>query len=204
MGKKKIIISTILIFIIAMGLYLFLVGNNKRAVRDMVDLYIKAAQDRKFEIVYNYNAASQKQKLFILKGSDVNKADLFKKTYDEQKVLFDSVQLIFDPNIIWGEKSAFIPDMNYKIGMIAMERNIDNPTAFYRKRIDAVVEVEVEYTKKDTAPVFQDESVKKATYLIKMIHSRNITKAVKIMPVGDKWLFKGIVVKEGAVEHWPR
>ncbi|OGQ33823.1 MAG: hypothetical protein A3A85_02090 [Deltaproteobacteria bacterium RIFCSPLOWO2_01_FULL_42_9] len=85
-----------------------------------------------------------------------------------------------------------------------MERNIDNPTAFYRKRIDAVVEVEIEYKKKDTAPLFKDESVKKATYLIKMIHIRNITKAVKIMPVDDKWLFKGIVIKEGVVEHWSR
>lgn len=204
MTKSNITIAAFLIFIVFIGLYLLMMGNDKKAARDTADLYIKAIQDRKFELAYDLNAASQKQKLFIIKGSNGNRGDLLKKAYEGQKVLFDSVHMIFDPNIAWAEKSAFIQDMKYKIGAVTMERNIDNPTAFYRKRIDAVVEVEIEYTKKDTAPLFKDESLKKATYLIKMIHIRNITKAVKIIPVDDKWLFKGIVIKEGAVEHWPR
>jgi len=205
MTKNKIILSIFTILIAAAVLYIFLIGNDKKTVQETAGLYIKAVRDRNFEMVYNLNATSQKRIVFVLKGSDSNKSELIQQAYEEQKASFDSASLggpAFDFNALWVEKFIFIPGMTYKIGGVVMERNIDNPTAFYRKRIDATVVIDIEYDQKDTAPLYKGKNVKKAVYLVKMIHSKNLTRVVKDIVVDDKWLFKGVAVKEGSVVYW--
>lgn len=203
MTKTNIIIAVFIILIAAAGAYIFVIGDDKKAVQEAADLYIKAVRDRNFDIIYNLNASSQKRRLFVLKDSSADRDELLKRAYNEHKALFDSAQPVFGFNAIWVEKFIFITDMNYKIVDVVMERNIDNPTAFYRKRIDAAVVVEVEYKKKDTAPIYDGKNIKKAVYLVKMIHIWNITRAVKGIVVGDKWLFKGVAIKkDGNVVYW--
>ena len=202
LAKSKIILSIFIIFIAAAVLYIFLIGNDKKAVRETADIYIKAVKDRNFDMVYNLNASSQKRRLFALKGSNSNKSELIRQTYEEQKASFDSAKPSFDFNAIWVEKFIFIPGMKYTIAEVAMERNTDNPTSFYRKRIDAAVVIEIEYDQKDTAPLYKGKNLKKAVYLVRMIHSKNIARVVKDVVVDDKWLFKGIAVKEGSVVYW--
>lgn len=202
MTKNKVILSSIIVFIIAVVLYVFLAGNDKKAIKETVDIYITAVKNKNFDAIYNLNAASQRRKLFILKGSDANKDELLKQAYNEQKASFDLVQAILDLNVLWAEKSIFIPDMNYRITSITMEADIDNPTAFYRKRVNAAAIVEVEYTKRDTAPLLEGKNIKKVNYLVKMIHSKNIAKAVKGLLIEDKWLFKGMTIKDGSVVFW--
>lgn len=204
MAKNKVVLSVITIFIAAVGLYIFLIGNDKNAVQETVGAYINAIKDKNFDVIYNLNAASQRRKLFVLKGSDANKDELLKQEYNEQKALFDSAKTnVFEINSSWAEKSIFSPDMNYRILNVAMEQDIDNPTSFYRKRINAAVIVEVEYNKKDTAPLYEGKNIKKANLLVSMIHIKNIAKAIKARGVAeDKWLFKGIAIKEGNVVYW--
>lgn len=201
MAKKKIILLAVIVLIAAIGLYIFLMGDDRKAAQEAADLYIKAVRDRNFDVIYDLNSASQKRKLFILKDSSAKKDELAKQAYDEQKASFDSAQPSFDLNAIWAEKFIFIPGMKYRIVSAVAERNIDNPTAFYVKRIDVVVEAEAEYLNKDAAPVYEGRNIKKAVYLIKMIHSKNITRTVKDIAVDDKWLFKGVAVKQGSMVY---
>lgn len=204
MAKNKVILSIIIVFTIAVVIYIFLAGSDKKAVKETVDSYINAVRDKNFDTIYNLNAASQRRMLFALKGSDANKNELLKQEYNEQKALFDSAKAnVFEINSSWSEKSIFVQDMNYRIANVAMEQDIDNPTSFYRKRINASVLVEVEYNKKDTAPLYEGKNIKKANLLVSMIHIKNIAKAIKARGVAeDKWLFKGIAIKDGSIVYW--
>lgn len=138
----------------------------------------------------------------MLKGTDPNKDEILKQIYKEQKTIFTSVQNRFVPNALWAEKALFIKGMKYNISKVAMELDIDNPTAFYRKRIDAIIEIEVEYNQ-GSAPVFEDGSIRRAGIEIKMVHSKNIGKTLKSMGgiEEDKWLFKGVAIKQYSVVY---
>ncbi|MBI5874408.1 MAG: hypothetical protein HZB81_00905 [Deltaproteobacteria bacterium] len=208
MPKKRIILSVVIILIAAIGLYyILLMGGDRKAAQEAAELYIKAVRDRNFDVIYDLNSVSRKRKLFIerrsydLKDSSAKKDELAKQAYDEQKASFDSAQPSFDLNSVWPEKFVFISGMKYRIVNAARELNMDNPTAFYIKRIDVVIEAEMEYLNKDTAPMYEGRNIKKAVYLIKMIHSKNITRAVKDIAVDDKWLFKGVAVKQGSAVY---
>lgn len=202
MPKKRIALPVVIILIAAIGLYIFLTGSGKKAAQDAAGLYIKAVMDRNFDVIYDLNSVARKRKLFILKGSSSKKDELAKQAYDEQKASFDSARPSFDLFAIWAEKFIFIPGMKYRLVNAAMELDVDNPTAFYIKRIDVVVEVEAEYLNKDAAPAHEGKNIKKAVYLIKMVHSKNIARVVKDIAVDDKWLFKGVAVKQGSVVYW--
>src|SRR3989337_2282728 len=130
------------------GIYLFLVSGDKKAVMATTDKYIQAVMNRDFDAVYDLNAASRKQVAFILKGHGADKEELLKRAYNEQKALFDSAEEAFNSKAAWAEKSTLFQGMSYRILNVTMERDIDNPSAFFRKRVNAIVEVEVEYRKK--------------------------------------------------------
>jgi len=166
------------------------------------DKYIQAVMNRDFDAVYDLNAASRKQVAFILKGHGADKEELLKRAYNEQKALFDSAEEAFNSKAAWAEKSTLFQSMSYRILNVTMERDIDNPSAFFRKRVNAIVEVEVEYRKKEDSPVYKGRSIRKAVCLIKLIHSKNITKAVRYIAIDDKWLFKGITVRDADVVYW--
>ncbi|MBI3754554.1 MAG: hypothetical protein HY265_00090 [Deltaproteobacteria bacterium] len=193
MPKKRIILSVVIILIAAIGLYIFLMEDDRKAAQEAAELYIKAVRDRNFDVIYDLNSVSRKRKLFIerrsydLKDSSAKKDELLKQAYDEQKASFDSASWSFDLNAVWAEKFVFISGMKYKIVNVVRELNVDSPTTFYVKRIDVVVEAEMEYSSRDAAPVYGGRNIKKAVYLIKMIHSRNIARAVKDIAVDDKW-----------------
>jgi len=184
------------------GIYLFLVSGDKKAVMATTDKYIQAVMNRDFDAVYDLNAASRKQVAFILKGHGADKEELLKRAYNEQKALFDSAEEAFNSKAAWAEKSTLFQSMSYRILNVTMERDIDNPSAFFRKRVNAIVEVEVEYRKKEDSPVYKGRSIRKAVCLIKLIHSKNITKAVRYIAIDDKWLFKGITVRDADVVYW--
>lgn len=203
MPKKRIILSVVIILIAAIGLsYILLMEDDRKAAQEAAELYIKAVRDRNFDVIYDLNSVSRKRKLFVLKDSGAKKDELAKQAYAEQKASFDSASWSFDLNAVWAEKFVFISGMKYRIVNAARELNMDNPTAFYVKRIDVVVEAEMEYSNKDTAPIYEGRNIKRAVYLIKMIHSRNIARAVRDIAVDDKWLFKGIALKQGSAVYW--
>ncbi|HBO84262.1 MAG: hypothetical protein A2073_00505 [Deltaproteobacteria bacterium GWC2_42_11] len=202
-GKKNTIYVTTAVLLIVAG-YLILAGNNKKEVDDTVYRYIQAVQTKNFEVIYNFNYLSQKRKYFILKSNPEGGAEgHLKQAYEEQKLSFDSAQPASQLITWWSEKTIFIPDMNYSIKRVVMEMDVDNPTAFYRKRINATVELDAEYTKKETAFVHEGRSIKKVTYLITIVHSKNIIKTLKTVSISeDKWLFKGAAIKTGSISYW--
>lgn len=202
MPKKRFVLAAVVVMIAIVGLYIFLTGNDRKGACNAADIYIKAVINRNFDVIYDLNSITQKRKLFIFKESGLKKDELLKEAYNEQKASFDSAQPLPDMNAVWIEKFIFIPDMKYRIVKTAAELNTDNPTAFYIKRIDMVVEVEMEYLNRDTAPLYEGRRIKRAGYFINMVHSKNITRTVRDITVDDKWLFKGIAIKKGSVAYW--
>lgn len=204
MAKHKVIFAAAFAVIVFVGSYLFFLEDDKKGVVVFVEAYINAVKNEDFKTAYNLNAASQKRSLFVLKGTDSNKDEILKQIYEEQKTIFVSVQNRFVPNALWTEKALFIKGMKYKINKVTMGLDVDNPTAFYRKRINATADIEAEYNNKETAPVFEGGSIKKTDMIVKMVHSKNIGKTLKSMSgiEDDKWLFKGVAIKYGSIVYW--
>ncbi|MBI5286418.1 MAG: hypothetical protein HY878_02355, partial [Deltaproteobacteria bacterium] len=168
----------VIIFIMAISLiatYLLLT-REERAVKRGINRFIQATVERDFDTIYRYHAPTQKRIAIAMKSTTDLEARM-KVIYEEQKASFEQAQPPQgrDPRPQWSEKFLFIKDMKYKIADIKMVEDRENPSLPIRERINGLVEIEVEYTNKETAPDLGGK-VKRATYLIKMVHSRNVAR----------------------------
>lgn len=199
MSKKKVIVVIPALFlVIILAIYIFK-EIEYRAIKKGVDIYINAVMDKKFEVIYEYHMHSQKRIAVAMKSPQTTESHL-KAIYEEQKALFEQAQPTQNLKEFWSEKYLFVRGMKYKIIDINMIEDVENPSLPIRERIDALVEIDMEYSDKETAPDFGGK-LKKVTYLIKMVYSRNIMRTETLKPQNRMWLFKAISMKEGSLQY---
>lgn len=198
--KKNLAILAVLIAVILTA-YLVINKGKERAIKKSLEIYINAIVNNDFDTIFKYHAHSQRLVAVAMKYPKTMDAKI-KEIYNEQKALYEQALLIDNIKEFWSEKFLIVRDMRYRIINMEMIRDIENPTSPIRKRIDAVMEVEVEYTNKETAPQLVDEKIKNVVYLIKMVHSRNVIRS-SVKEMEDKrWLFRSIDIKGGSLERW--
>ncbi|MBI5748838.1 MAG: hypothetical protein HZA00_06880, partial [Nitrospinae bacterium] len=167
--KKFLLILTVLIAVI-LTVYLLVSKGKDRAIKKSLEIYINAIVNKDFDTIFKYHAHSQRLVAVAMKYPETMDAKI-KEIYNEQKALYEQAQLIDNTKEFWSEKFLIVRDMRYRIINMEMVRDIENPTSPIRERIDAMMEVEVEYANKETAPQFAGEKIKNVVYLIKMVHS---------------------------------
>ncbi len=200
-SKKKILLILAVFIAVILTAYLLAGKGKERAIKKSLEIYINAIVNKDFDTIFKYHAHSQRLVAVAMKYPETMDAKI-KEIYNEQKALYEQAQLIDNIKEFWSEKFLIVRDMRYRIINMEMIRDIENPTSPIRERIDAIMEVEVEYTNKDTAPQLADEKIKNVVYLIKMVHSKNVIRS-SVKEMEDKrWLFRGIDVKEGSPEYW--
>lgn len=198
--KRHIIVAAISItFVIAIY---YLLTDQERAIKKGVVTYIEAMADRDFDTLCRYHAPTQKRIVIAMKSPRDLEVRL-KVIYDEQKRAFEGVSLVTDFGPIWSEKFLLIKGMRYKITDIRMVEDRENPSLPIRERMNAFVEVEVEYTDRETAPDLGGR-VKNVTYIIKLVHSRDVARTWIGEPQEKRWLFSGIAVKEGSLVYYTK
>ncbi len=200
-SKKKILLILAVFIAVILIAYLLAGKGKERAIKKSLEIYINAIVNKDFDTIFKYHAHSQRLVAVAMKYAETMDAKI-KEIYNEQKALYEQAQLIDNTKEFWSEKFLIVRDMRYRIINMEMIRDIENPTSPIRERIDAIMEVEVEYTNKDTAPQLAGEKIKYVVYLIKMVHSKNVIRS-SVKEMEDKrWLFRGIDVKEGSPEYW--
>ncbi|MBI3815093.1 MAG: hypothetical protein HY279_11620 [Nitrospinae bacterium] len=197
-SKWKIIIIFALFAIVILSVYLL--GWGQRAAKRDAGIFIHAMRIKDFGVIFTYHAFSQKRTEIALKNPATAEINM-KAIYDEQKALFDQAQPTNNLKEFWSEKFLLIQDMKYNITGVKMVEDIENPSSPIRERWDAVIEVDVEYTNKKTAPDLNGR-VKNVTYLMRFVNSRNVARTWVVKPQYKRWLFKGIAVKEGSLVYW--
>jgi len=197
-SKWKII--TILALSAAVILSVYFWGWGQRAAKRDAGIFIHAMMNRDFEVIFGYHAFSQKRTEIALKNPATAEVNM-KAIYGEQKALFDQAQHTNNLKEFWSEKYLLINDMKYNITGVKMLEDIENPSSPIRERWDAVIEADVEYTNKETAPDINGK-VKDVTYLMRFVHSRNVARTWVVKPQYKRWLFKNIAVKEGSLVYW--
>lgn len=198
--KKVLVILAVLIAVILTAF--FIAGKGKeRAIKKSLEIYINAIVNKDFATIFKYHAPSQKRVAVAMKYPETMDAQI-KEIYKEQKALYEQAQPIDNIKEFWSEKFLIVRDMRYRIINIETVRDIDNPTSPIRERNDALLEMEAEYTDKETAPQLVGEKIKRVLYLIRMTHSKNIIRT-SVKEMEDKrWLFRSIDIKEGSLERW--
>lgn len=201
-GKNKVVITTIGFAILGIVLYL-LFADKEKAVREGVIIYIEATKHKDFAVVYNYHAPSQRRKTLALKTPASREAQLHDLDiiYNDQLASFEQAQPESNLKRPWSEKFLFTPEMTYKILSIKMVEDRENPSLPVQERIVAYAEVEAEYSNKETAPDLEGK-IKNVTYLIKMVHSRNVARMWEEKSQTDRWLFDSLTLKEGSIVYY--
>ena len=200
-SKKKILVILAVFIAVILTAYLLAGKGKERAIKKSLEIYINAIVNKDFDTIFKYHAHSQRLVAVAMKYPETMDAKI-KEIYNEQKALYEQAQLIDNIKEFWSEKFLIVRDMRYRIINMEMIRDIENPTSPIRERIDAIMEVEVEYTNKETAPQFAGEKIKYIVYLIKMVNSKNVIRS-SVKEMEDKrWLFRGIDIKEGSLVHY--
>jgi len=198
-GKSKLIIATIGLAIVGVVLYL-LFADKEKLVKEGVIIYIEATKHKDFAAIYDYHAPSQRRKTMALKtpaSREVQMHDI-EIIYNDQLDSFEQAQPESNLRRPWSEKFLFTREMTYKILSVTMVEDRENPSLPVQERIVAYVEVEAEYPDKETAPDLEGK-IKKVTYLIKMVHSRNVARTWEEKSQRDRWLFDSLTLKEGSI-----
>lgn len=198
-GKSKLVIAALGFAILGITLYLLFAGKEK-AVKEGVTIYIEAMKHRDFAVVYNYHAPSQRRKTMALKTPASREAQLhdIEIIYNDQLASFEQSQPESNLRRPWSEKFLFTREMAYRILSVTMVEDRENPSLPLQERIVAFAEVEAEYPHKETAPDIEGK-VKKVTYFIKMVHSRNVARTWEEKSQHDRWLFDSLTLKEGSI-----
>ena len=201
-GKSKLIIATIGLAIVGVVLYL-LFADKEKLVKEGVIIYIEATKHKDFAAIYDYHAPSQRRKTMALKtpaSREVQMHDI-EIIYNDQLDSFEQAQPESNLRRPWSEKFLFTREMTYKILSVTMVEDRENPSLPVQERIVAYVEVEAEYPDKETAPDLEGK-IKKVTYLIKMVHSRNVARTWEEKSQRDRWLFDSLTLKEGSIVYY--
>lgn len=205
---KRVIIALVSLAIIIITYLLW--TREERAVKRDMETYVKAMMSRDFDTIYRYHAPTQKRVAITMK-SPVGLEARLKRLYEDEKASFEQAPDRLDQGVpsgidlkstpLWSEKSLLIKDMNYRITGVRMVEDVENPSLPIKERMNAFVEVEVEYTDRETAPDLGGR-VRKVTYIIKLVHSRNVARTWIGEPKEKRWLFSGIAVKEKSLVYW--
>src|SRR3989304_4582727 len=198
-GKSKLVIAAIGFVLLGVTLYLFYSGKEK-AVREGVTIYIEAMKHSDFAVVYNYHAPSQRRKTLALQTPKSREAQLrdIEIIYNDQLASFEQAQPESNLRRPWSEKFLFIREMTYRILSVKMVEDRENPSLPVKERIVAFAEAEEEYPHKETAPDIEGK-IRKVTYLVKMVHSRNVARTWEEKSQRDRWLFDSLTLKEGSI-----
>lgn len=197
-SKGKITAILVLSAIVIVSLYFW--KSGQRAAKKDAEIFIQAMRNKDFNVIFNYHAFSQKRTEIALKTPATAEINM-RAIHNEQKSLFNQAQPTNNLKEFWSEKFLLIPDMKYNIRGVKIVEDIENPSSPIRERWDAIIEVDVEYTNKETAPDINGK-VKSVTYSMKFVHSRNVARTWVVKPQYKRWLFKGIAVKEGSLVYW--
>lgn len=200
--KFVIIFAGSVVFIITVYLIL---TSEQRAVKKGTERFIEAMVDRDFDTIYKYHAPSQKMIALAMKAPTGIETRM-KEIYEEQKASFEQARPIpsrtdLKSLPVWSEKFLFIKEMNYRITEIRMVEDIENPSLPIRERTDALVEVDAEYTNKETAPDLGGK-VNKVVYVLKLVHSSNVARTWMGELQDKRWLFKSLTIKDGSLVYW--
>lgn len=198
--KRRVVIIVAGTIILGVSIYLFLTAKE-RAINKGAERFIEAVITGDFDIIYEYHAPSQKK--VALSANNATDVELrLKQVYKEQKASFEDAQPTANLVDQWSAKFLFIKDMRFQIASIEMVEDIEKPSHLSpKKKIDAYVEVDVEYTNKETAPDLGGK-IKKVIYQIKLVHSKNVSRIWEGKLQDDRWLFKSIVIKDGSLIFW--
>jgi hypothetical protein len=199
-NKKKFFIILAVLIAVILTAYLIAAKGKERAIKKGLDIYINAMVNKDFDTIFKYHAHSQRRVAVTTKYPETMKAQI-KEIYREQKELYEQAQLADNIKEFWSEKYLMVRDMRYRINKIEMVRDIENPTSPIRERIDALLEVEAEYTNVEAAPDFHGK-IKSVVYLIRMVHSKNVIRSSFEEMGGKRWLFKSIDIKDGSLVHY--
>ena len=200
-SKKKILVILAVFIAVILTAYLLAGKGKERAIKKSLEIYINAIVNKDFDTIFKYHAHSQRLVAVAMKYPETMDAKI-KEIYNEQKTLYEQAQLIDNIKEFWSEKFLIVRDMRYRIINMETVRDIENPTSPIRERIDAIMEVEVEYTNKETAPQHAGGKIKSVVYLIKMVHSKNVIRLLIKEMQDRRWLFRSIDIKEGSLIWW--
>ena len=200
-SKKKLLVTLAVLIAVILTVYLLVSKGKDRAIKKSLEIYINAIVNKDFDTIFKYHAHSQRLVAVAIKYPETMDAKI-KEIYNEQKALYEQAQMIDNTKEFWSEKFLIVRDMRYRIINMEMVRDIENPTSPIRERIDAMLEVEVEYTNKETAPQHAGGKIKSVVYLIKMVHSKNVIRLLIKEMQDRRWLFRSIDIKEGSLIWW--
>ena len=201
-AKNKIVIAAIGLFVVGAVLYL-LFADKEKGVREGITAYIEAMKQENFAEVYNYHAPSQRRKTMSLQTPASREAQLhdIEIIYNDQLASFEQAQPESNLRHPWSEKFLFTRKMAYRILSVRMVEDRENPSLPVQERKVAYAEVEAEYPDKETAPDLGGK-IRKVTYLVKMVHSRNVARTWEEKSQRDRWLFDSLTLKEESIVYY--
>lgn len=178
-------------------------GGGTSKAKQALEQYIEALKKSDFDTLYELNSVAQKKVALIHRSTEQDKEGSLKINFEEYKALFNSIQDNEISNAVWAEKVIFPSDSQHTIISIVVEEDKDSVTARFRKRMIARAEVKVSYSNRETAPVFGEERLKEATYLVVLISGEDVVRGIQKTNIVKDWLFKNINIKEGETTYWP-
>jgi hypothetical protein len=201
-GKSKLVIAAVGFAILGVAFYL-LFADKEKLVREGVIIYIEATKHEDFAVVYDYHAPSQRRKTMTLQTPASRESQLhdIEIIYKDQSASFEQAQPESNLKRPWSEKFLFTREMTYRILSVKMVEDRENPSLPVKERIVAYAAVEAEYPHKETAPDLGGK-IRKVTYLVKMVHSRNVARTWEEKNQRDRWLFDSLALEEGSISYW--
>lgn len=178
-------------------------GGGTSKAKDALEQYIEALKKNDFQTLYELNSVTQKKVALIYRGAEADRESNLKRNFEEYKALFDSIQDNEVSHAVWSEKVLFPKDSQHTITSMVVEEDKDSVTATFKNRMIAKAEVKVSYPNKDTAPVYGEEQLKEAVYIVVLINGEDVVKGLKKTNIVKDWLFKNINIKEGEITYWP-
>lgn len=197
--KRLVAVATLILAVLS----LFACSGGSSKAKQALEHYIEALKKNDFQTLYELNSVTQKKVALIHRGSETERESNLKRNFDEYKALFDSFNEKDVSNAVWAEKVLFPKDSTHTIISVSVEKDPDSVTAKFRNRYIARAEVKVSYPNRNTAPVFGEEQLKEATYIVVLIGGEDVVKGLQKTNVVKDWLFKNINIKESEVTYWP-
>lgn len=174
---------------------LFLAACSERIPGDPAKImaeYVAAVQKDDFASMYKINRITARQKRYILKSTagDLNK--LLSENYKMHLATYKSVEPSFYGAVQWQEKFFFPPSALVRIGKA---QNLPSPEQSERKEnwemgLKVLVDVSVEYHKKEEAPEYDGRKLKSINYVCTLSKIR-MEGALAVYPQDPDWFFDG-------------
>lgn len=201
MNRAIAFISTLCVAVIA-GYYLLYASTGGKSPEKAVVTYIEAMKSRDFPTLFSMNHRTQKRTNIIDRAPENEQAALLEKVYAESEAAFKAMQRTGKPDLTWGEKFFFVPEMRYELRQAETEKEAGTPSSDYRFNNMAVVTLDVSYPNLDISPDYKGRRLKQATLHIDLIQSKDVVKGMQAEPVNQGWLFQWLRVDEPSAVYW--